>query len=47
MGISDMAIEEEKNLPVEDVNAETSEAESTDEVDQAELDNVAGGRFRA
>jgi hypothetical protein len=42
-----MAVEEEKNLPVDDVNAETTEAATPDEVDQAELDNVAGGRFRA
>ena len=46
-GISDMAIEEDKNLPVEDVNAETAEVETTDEVGQAELDNVSGGRAKA
>ena len=42
-----MAIEEDKNLPVEDVNAETAEVETTDEVGQAELDNVSGGRTKA
>jgi hypothetical protein len=38
-----MAIEEEKNLPVEDVNAETAEVGTADELNQAQLDKVAGG----
>ncbi len=39
-----MAIEEEKKVPIEDVKIEPSEEETADEIDQAELDKVSGGR---